>query len=279
MRPTKLGIALYGALVASVPLLVTVGTAGPDAAVEQQDRDGLALVRGIWWRYEGVSLGDPVRFYYFHGDGKGLYRYGRVGYTNTHSFDYDIEGDRIVMRFRKSGQRHTVPFRIEGDAEGRARDWLVLVDDPREHGAARYFRHQGREGGPRDVEQAMATDASLPSGRMWMDQAQYATGGMGFSFYQLREHGIDGRGTGWHHRGDFDDWSTESLTFRAYGNLIEFYFPLRDERFTTRFSLREEGERRVLTLAADPRDFWHGHAYLDVGASFGTAFHSDLGQH
>ena len=69
----------------------------PEAAVE---------LAGLWSRYEGMSEGEPVRFWYFHGDGHGLYRYGRVGYTNTHSFDYTLRGDRVSLRFRKTGEAH-----------------------------------------------------------------------------------------------------------------------------------------------------------------------------
>ena len=45
---------------------------------------------------------------------------------------------------------------------------------------------------------------------IWIDYRNLATGGAEFHMYQLAATAIDGRGGGWFHRGDFDDWSTES---------------------------------------------------------------------
>src|SRR5688500_5790122 len=48
-----------------------------ELTAEAPKKDALT---GIWSRYEPGGLGAPLRFYYFHGDGHGLYRYGKVGY-------------------------------------------------------------------------------------------------------------------------------------------------------------------------------------------------------
>ncbi|MFZ9889873.1 MAG: hypothetical protein ACO3JL_20445, partial [Myxococcota bacterium] len=80
---------------------------------------------------------------------------------------------------------------------------------------------------------------------------------------------IDGRGTGWFHRGDFDDWSTESLTYRLHGDIVELRFELTGEVFQTPFALRQSsGEGVELRLDEDPRNFWHRAAYQDMGRSF-----------
>ena len=260
--PTSLGrlrcsaaLGLYAAAVILVPL----GSSLPCA------------LSGIWWRYEPGSSGEPVRFYYFHGDGTGLYRYGKVGLTNTHSFDYDVVGERLVLDFRKSGEHHEVAFTLrKGREHGEDRDWLELRGDPREPGPSRYFRRSEAI-----VEPGADMGAELgpaPAGHMWIDLQRYATGGQGFALYQLRGAGIDGRGTGWFHRGDFDDWSTEALTYRIVGDRLELELTLAKQSEVTAFAVRTEADgRRFLELAEDPRDFWHPHRYLDVGPSFGAA--------
>lgn len=241
-----------------------IALAAPSTA-EPDER--LGLLSGIWWRYEAGAEGERVRFYYFHGDGTGLYRYGRVGLTNTNSFDYDVQGDTLVLDFRKSGEHHEVRFSLER-GEGEARDWLELHGDPREPGATRYFRESEQI-----VRSEPAPAAELgppPAGHMWIDLRAHATGGRGFTMYQLRPAGIDGRGVGWFHRGDFDDWSTEWLTYRIVGDRIELSFTLADSREQSSFVVRsDEQGTRWLELADDPRDFWHPHRYVDMGPSFG----------
>lgn len=235
----------------------------------------LRALSGIWWRYDTAGQGERVRFYYFHGDGTGLYRYGRIGLTNTHSFDYDIvadeTGERLVLDFRKTGEHHEVPFSLRrGRAQGEPRDWLELHDDPREPGSTRYFRES--EAIVEPGADASAPQGPAPAGHMWIDLQPYATGGRGFSLYQLRPAGIDGRGVGWFHRGDFDDWSTEALTYRIAGDRLELQFSLAGQQEATPFTVRTEDDgTRWLELADDPRDFWHPHRYLDVGPSFGAA--------
>lgn len=247
-----------------------VATVEPSPVSPVADATETRALSGIWWRYEAGLQGEPVRFYYFHGDGTGLYRYGKVGLTNTHSFDYDVVDGRLVLDFRKSGEHHEVPFTLRlGRDGGEGRDWLELRDDPREPGSTRYFRESDAI-----VEPGVHPSADVgpaPAGHMWIDLQQHATGGRGFVLYQLRAAGIDGRGVGWFHRGDFDDWSTEALTYRIVGERLELHFSLAGQSEVTAFVVRSQGEgARWLELADDPRDFWHPHRYLDVGPSFGA---------
>ncbi len=229
-------------------------------AASRADTSGAPLL-GLWSQFDGKAVADPLRFYYFHDGGIGLYRYGKVGLNKTNSFDWKIDDDRVLLAFRKTGERYAVPFRIEreGDVE-----WLVLQDDPRGPGEVRY-RHQ-----PPPPKQAEVAAGPAIGGRLWIDQKKYATGGVSFSMYQLNAGAIDGRGVGWFHEGDWDDWSTEALGYRVAGDRLELTFLLSDEPAATRFTLQGSGEGRVLTLLEDPRDFWHRHALRDGGPSFGS---------
>jgi hypothetical protein len=238
---------------------------GPACGAENQE-DAL---KGLWSRWpDKRSEGDPLRFYYFHGDGHGLYRYGRVGFTNTHSFDYRLHGEEVELKFRKTGASHRLGFSTEVGRDGRR--VLHLKDDPEEHGGAvDYFYVPAPLGGGLAFENAK--DAPLPSGRMWIHKTHFATGGEGFSLYQLTPAGIDGRGTGWHHRGDFDDWSTESLTYRVDGDHMELRFDLSGERHATGYGVAAgEGGRR-LVLHEDPRNWWQRSTFHDMGRSFAAA--------
>jgi hypothetical protein len=164
--------------------------------------------------------------------------------------------------FRKTGARHDVHFAIE---RGGASPVLVLDDDPRAGGQRRYALQR-----PDPVEHDAAAECfGAPlAGRLWLDRTSYATGGYGFGLYQLRCAGIDGRGTGWFHRGDFDDWTPVSLVYRIVGDTIELQLATTAGVERTHFAVHGT-EPRVLDLATDPRDFWHAHRYIDVGASFG----------
>jgi hypothetical protein len=263
-------LAIYGAAVLAVPIAVTshdgrdrapvvasVDAPPAPAPTEAAQHDPLV---GLW--AEPIGEGeDRVRFYYFHGDGHGLYRYGRRASTFTNSFDYVVVGDRVELVFRKSGAAFRVPFAIERGEDGR--DRLVLATDPRGDGRGVYVRTRG----------AVTHGDVGVGGRMWLDRTRYATGGYGFALYQMRPAGIDGRGTGWFHRGDFDDWSTESLVYRMAGDRLELAFEATGEHHATRFAVEasgDDGGARTLVLAEDPRDWWHAHRYVDVGPSFGT---------
>ncbi len=281
VRPSV--VAAYAAVTASIPLmLLSVSLLRPIERVEPvdveaveraaalaegpSDAEAVRALAGLWWKALPGLEGSDVGFYYFHGDGKGLYRYGKVGLVNTHSFDYDVAGGILVLEFRKSGVRHELPFSLE--SEGSI-DWLTLAYDPEtQTQGARYFRDRP---GPIDPHRAVSSDlGQAPAGHMWIDLDRYATGGIGFHMYQFRPAGIDGRGVGWFHRGDFDDWTTEAFTYRIAGEQLAMHFTLADRTEVSGFEV-DAGEPRTLRFEADPRDFWHPHAYLDMGASFGTA--------
>lgn len=250
-----------------------VEVCGPEEQVAAMD----PRLAGLWQRFETLHEGDPVRFYFFHPDGFGIYRYGKVGLTNTHSFDYAGSQGVADLRFRKSGRQHAVGYRFESDG---AREWLVLAGDPREPGPeVRYFRVGeagarcesgvllGQELAAREVAEAPRT--GVLGGRLWGDEQRHATGGMSFSIYQLQPQAIDGRGVGWHHHGDYDEWTTESLGFRQQGERLALQFPLRHEMQTTTITVAEGLDKvRVLGLAEDPRDFWRPHEYRDLGPGF-----------
>lgn len=262
-------LSTFALAVAAVPAAGTYLGERIEDAIDGQHADAAAQrdLRGVWSMHPRGTLGDPVRFYYFHGDGHGLYRYGRVGLNNTHSFDYRIEDGAIHLRFRKTGESHAIAYRVEADPQEPGREWLVLDGDPRARQSGRYFR----DGGPQEVQadqHTAAADAATPAGRMWIDAARYATGGMGFRLYQFREPGIDGRGHGWFHQGDFDEWSTEAMEYSLADTRLRMHFSLRDETVTSRFELRQDDDRRLMELDVDPRDFWQHHTFVDMGPSF-----------
>jgi hypothetical protein len=219
-----------------------------------------AALHGLWARPASELGPDELRFYYFHPGGTGLYRYGRRGLNNTHSFDYRLEGSALVLRFRKTGAEHRVPIALS-QADGTA--WLELAADPREAGPTRYRRVMGPLGA-QAVLRAPGDAGEHPFARMWTELTEYATGGKGFAIYQLQPP-EGGRGVGWYHQGDFDDWSTEALTYEVRGDQLTLQFVTRGERATTRMAERREGGRRSLLLERDPRNFWHRRNYLDAG--------------
>ncbi len=229
---------------------------------------------GVWQRFEANAEGDAIRFYYFHGDGNGLYRYGKVGLTNTHAFDYRVEGERLRLRFRRTGEVVTMPFAIADDPTVEGRSWLTLDGDPRDR-EGRYFRDPRTAAESCEVGASVARD-DAPRGvgnRLWSEERSFAAGGMGFAMYQLQPQTIDGRGVGWFHRGDFDEWTTEALTYRRQGDTLTLHFMLSGESLSTPMSLVEGSggrgeETRVLELADDPRNFWHRQRYFDRGPSF-----------
>jgi len=248
------------------------------AALPANDADEEAFAGdplvGVWQRFEAHAEGDSVRFYYFHGDGNGLYRYGKVGLTNTHAFDYRVESGRVRLRFRKTGEEASMPFTITGDPERDGRSWLTLDGDPRD-GEGRYFRDPRTAAESCELGDGRTTEGA-PRGignRLWSEERSFTAGGMGFAMYQLQPQTIDGRGVGWFHRGDFDEWTTEALTYRRQGDTLTFHFMLRGESLSTPMSLASSSddrgeETRTLELSDDPRNFWHRQRYLDRGPSF-----------
>lgn len=275
--PNTSSCALIG-LALCLPMLVAVvdgrDSASNSAVVEPAAQVQEDPLRGMWMRYDSRGEGDPLRFWYFHGDGKGLYRYGKVGLANTHSFDYALTRSDahdpggpidVSLRFRKRGESHALIATIDEDGQGT---WLSFTGDPREPGAR--YRKVESDLDPGSAAPTAAS-ASAIGDRMWIDYRNLATGGAEFHLYQLAATAIDGRGVGWFHRGDFDDWSTESLTYRIDGDRLELFFDLREEPNSTGFRVVAGEHGRELWLDADPRDFWAAHRYKDGGRGLRSA--------
>jgi hypothetical protein len=288
----------HGHMAAQPPVAVQpVQQVEPTQAITAQD------LKGLWSRYpdSGRDDADPVAFYYFHDGGIGLYRYGRIGFNTTNSYTWAVgehQGQPILgLRYKKTGEvQH---LRISVDADGRKT--LTIEADPKQPGekASRYVYVPPPSQSPTTMMSMQLGDLLPPQAspaaytslsgtvdavsagtaviddRLWIDQKRFATGGIGFQLYQLRKAGIDGRGTGWFHVGDYDDWSTESFSFRirratAEGqkNALDLRFGLRDETSSTGFVVDTSGPHRLLGLVSDPRDFWAPHTFVDAGPSF-----------
>lgn len=252
-------------------------------------------VVGLWTRWPNAkSDGDRVRFYFFHEKGIGLYRYGKIGLNTTSSFDWRVETNsdgarELVLTFRKTGEVKRTPYEVTDDAGPRS---LVMRRDPKEPlvGAMAYtyvpppaFAMFAPDIAALDESQRGAGIG----GRMWIDDVKFATGGTQFAIYQLKDTSIDGRGIGWHHIGDYDDWSTEALSYRhtpstcAQDSTLDVHFNVRDERASTPLlrgedhgggSVRHDERRADLILVEDPRSFGHVRRYKDGGRSFAVAF-------
>ncbi|MFO0633431.1 MAG: hypothetical protein U0168_11320 [Nannocystaceae bacterium] len=113
---------------------------------------------GLWSAHDDGGAGTPVAFYYFHGDGHGLYRYGRVGLTNTNSFDYTVEA--ITSRcIRKTGAPLRALRHRTSTTARRCLRWPILL--------LRTVRYRQRQ---RSAEHD-AAGAGRVDGRLWLDRA------------------------------------------------------------------------------------------------------------
>jgi hypothetical protein len=208
-------------------------------------------LRGLWLKQSADKR--EFRFYYFHTDGIGLYRYGRRNLNNTNSYDYRVDGKELVLRFRKTGDDRRVRFKLEKKGK---ETWLLLENDPRESGPTRYRRVDG------PLEELGSLDH--PFARMWTEQKKFATGGLGFRIYQFQPPDGAGRGRGWYHQGDYDDWFTEAFEYERSKGRIRFHFLEKQETETT--DLNEvSGPKRAIELMSDPRNFWHRARFEDGG--------------
>jgi hypothetical protein len=237
---------------------------------------------GLWASAWGGAEGDALRFYYFHDKGRagskkavGLYRYGRVGLNQTNSFDWSVDGERVQFTFRKTGEERAARFRVVTENGVRV---LLLDGDPKDASGTRYvyvppppLAHTGDDAAADDDASSSPSSepaADHPFARMWTHARPYATGGMGFAIYQFRPPAIDGRGVGWFHAGDFDDWTTETLVYRRAQQMLELSFPLRQERARTPFEEGFVDGTRLIDLRDDPRNYWHRRVYVDGGRAF-----------
>ena len=284
----------------------------PEAATGKEGRKPVVdpALYGLW-SHEKPSSGDandPVSFYYFHEGGIGLYRTGRVAYNTTHSYTWatvatppkTTEGrqpthtDILLLRYNKSGAHEGIAVkRIE---EGK-RKVLLVFQDP-QHPEERVSRYEWHAppveatvapdlfGESVDGIETHGADGALDH-RLWIDLQRHATGGQTFAIYQWNRAAIDGRGVGWHHTGDFDDWSTEALAFRFLrdeGKIsrVEMTFVRTGEREVSPVRLlpakADDGDKRRLRVVRDPRAFWTTHDYADAGPSFGSFGELVLGQ-
>jgi hypothetical protein len=233
---------------------------------------GPEALLGLWTAEEVRAPADPMHLYYFHKGGKGLYRYGQLGHNNTNSFDWRLDGDKLELLFRKTGERASTRFVIRQE-EGRRT--LELQADPRAATPTRY-RYLPANLGVEATGGALALPAAdLPAegggiaDRIWMDLRRYATGGMGFVMYQLSDHPSQpGWKIGWHHRGDFDEWSTEQLIFRQEPGALRLRFLLTGQEVTSPIAIDRDRDHRRLTLERDPRNFHARTRLIDAGPSF-----------
>ena len=227
----------------------------PDASTKTASYErSEAPILGLWSRFQPTKEGDPQRFYYFHNGGIGLFRYGRMGLTYTQTFQYDLEKKVIRITFNKTGEKHDVPYVIEGDR-------LTLAADPKMGGAQTYTKRRfGSAPGYHAFDHPLA--------RLWTEKTTDGKGGVGFRMYQLQAPTIDGRGVGWYHEGDFAEWSTETLQYRRTGDQLSLHFPVRNESHVTELAEGQTDGVRTLHLNEDPRNFWHPRTYLDGGPGF-----------
>lgn len=219
-------------------------------------------VQGLWSQTTPVVEGDPVRFYYFHAGGIGLFRYGKMGLTQTRSFTYAVEGEQIQLTVLKTGEIYAVPFTIEDGA-------LSLKLDPMLGGSQTYRKQAANSG------HGLKSAEDHPLARMWKHTLKDAKGQERFSMYQLEAPALDGRGVGWYHEGDYMDWTTESLTYRKSRDQLLLQFSLRGEDARTDVRIEAKGPHRSLNLSRDPRNFWHPRSYQDAGPGFGVLLNSE----
>jgi hypothetical protein len=272
----------------------------------RDDDERQSAMWGVWHKVDPESPSDQIRFYYFHSGGIGLYRYGREGFAHTNSFDWQLQEDALFLRFRKTGEEHRVKYILDAEA-----NILHFVDDPREPSDTKYRRARGPVEdslalaavvaeptdsedashtcplGMADVVGSLVDDEKIrtPAGHMWISMRSFATGGVEFSMYQFSPAAIDGRGVGWHHRGDFDDWSTEALHYRINGEVLELQFDRNGESHSSRYRLQSPegpgqladgyrsgeanpGDAVSLWLGEDPRNGWHRSTFTRMGRSF-----------
>jgi len=242
-----------------------------DVSLSPQHDDAVQAksIEGLWEK----RAGDKIRFYYFHQGGVGLYRYGKVGFNYTNSYTYKVEEGEIVLTFNKTGQVHRVPFELN-------KGTMTLKKDPREFGKRVVYKK--RMGPMNDqsislwsnhvqglAQNPVGPNAPLrPQGQMWIDAQRYTNGELRFQIYQFAIGAPDGRGAGWHHRGDFSDWSTEGFSYRFNPKDVTLRFDLTGEEHTSPYRLQSKGETTLFSLGDDPRNFWHRTDFKHMGKSF-----------
>jgi len=218
---------------------------------------------GLWERTD-LPEKDDVRFYFFHPSGIGLYRFGKLGLNHTHMFRYVQAGSKLAIVFSRSGEHHelTVSRRKQGDAV-----FLTMSEDPREQGQSMTYRRRTM---PSDASERLDAEAT-GFNRMWIHLLRSQKGADAFAMYQFQKPDASGRGHGWFHHGDYDEWTTESLEYVKRGKTLELNFELMKQQTQTRFEVRRSADGRMLALERDPRGFWQRRVFMDQGPSFAMA--------
>ena len=204
------------------------------------------------------DLHSDLRFYYFHGNGIGLLRYGKVGLNNTESYHYETKDDVLSLRFNKTGQVVQTRYVI---AESEGKTTLQLPDFVYQHD-----RELIKETAPNLRHLNWPQGQSLD--RMWTMLQQSAEGKISFKMYQLRKADDTGHGAGWYHEGDFDNWYTERLEFHRGESEMTFHFGLKNEKAQTPYAHVTDAPTPMLVFDKDPRHFWATTHYVDGGESF-----------
>ncbi len=211
-----------------------------------------ADLHGIWERVEHKGS-NRVRFYYFHNDGSGLFRFGTSALNHTQMFDQKVSWRGLELTFRKTGRKVTTPFKVVTDPKGGR--WLQLDKDPLRDGKTTRYRRRA------DPGQTIGPSTKDPFARMWMHRRKLRGGGTDFRIYQFRPAQRNGHGTGWYHEGDFDEWTTESLHYHRGPKSLHLIFDQRGEKAFTPMEMRNH----KLHLRYDPRYFGRSSAYDDSG--------------
>lgn len=244
-------------LLVVVPLLVGWLALEPSSPPTSVD------LRGIWDRLE-TRGGPPVQFYYFHDDRLGLFRFGTTALNHTETFRVRRRRGALELTFNKTGARHRTKVRTMTGPRGE--QILVLSSDPRNGGRSTRYRR-------RPNPSARVREASKdPFARMWMHRRPLVGSREDFRIYQFRPADAKGHGTGWFHVGDFDEWTTEALTYHRERKGLHLRFDQRGESAFSHFAIERSADGRRLRLARDPRYFGRSLGYKDVGPNLmGTA--------
>ncbi len=107
----------------------------------QTGRDHQELFGDPWRSTEAKETGQFLSFYYFHPDGDGLYRFGKLGKVLTERFSWSVSGGELIIHFRNTGEKARTTYRVEPARDRRDVVKLTLAKDPRENRQSfSYFR-------------------------------------------------------------------------------------------------------------------------------------------
>ncbi|NJK88554.1 MAG: hypothetical protein HC923_03580 [Myxococcales bacterium] len=213
-------------------------------------------LRGIWDR-EGASDLKRVDFYYFHQGDLGLFRFGTTDRNHTEMFRFKKTWRGLEISFKRTGERAFSKMQLVERPDGRRA--LVLESDPRNGGRRTTYVHR-----------AAPTSQLVPAAkddfaRMWMHRRPRLHGGLDFRIYQFQPANASGHGRGWYHEGDYDEWTTESLTYHKGQDTLHLRFDEPREIAASPYQLNRSRKAAVLGLDADPRWFGRPSRFEDTG--------------